>query len=276
MKLLPLLIAMLLSSTYAGAQNLIQCETSTNDAQGNPLFRGQCQVSTFSPLEASFEGETFDALYTITLNSSCGKSNSKIPVYFSVGGVSGNKETLYLGRPNQTFVAKGKGSLTMMEALPAVTRILRLPGTCDITLQSLTFRPSSTAIGTWLESARSYTSRINLYSGVFDNKSEILSYMEIYIGSSNADMQEVGSILETIKSQLASDDPNVKVIDAILAGASIAEIETLYDDISTAIRTLIDRSKSVQRKLVFAQGAEDAVLKNAIGQAEGILSSPGI
>ncbi len=273
MKNLYLLAFLLSLPTLAHSQNLLNCQTTQADPQGNVMSRSQCALQSFAAVTASFEDGVYDAIYTVTISSSCGRSNAQFPVQFNVGNTPGSKQTIFLGQANQTFSAQGTGPLTMVDTNPALTNSRRVPGECDITLQSISFRPTSATLQLWREEARSSASRLGLYAGVFEKKAEISAFAEVYISSAGTDQELAGSVLETIKSQLAADDPNVQVIDTILTNASIISVNDVYSRISSTLSDFLKVAKLVQTKLLFGQGREDEVLQAAITRAETILNN---
>jgi hypothetical protein len=253
----------------AMAQNLLECDTTL------PMYKTDCRLNSIPLTQANKFEENFDAIYTITLDSNCGSSNKNFPVYFTVGGQQGTPTNVYLGKTGQVFTAQGSGALSMSDAKPNLTKISRLPVSCDITLQSITFRPSGPVIDAWMANGAAAANAINLNARVFESKSEIMTYFEMYIGSEGSDKEEAQSILQVIKGQLPEGDPNIEIINSILANASAADINKAYEGFVAKLKEQVQIGKSIQEKLVYAKGQEDVVLKSAIQKGVTILESLG-
>jgi hypothetical protein len=260
--------------TLAFGQNLLDCASVTRDAAGNPLYKSQCTFNSFPEVSANYKGEQFEAYYTISLNASCGKTNTLIPIQFKAGGVVGSRQNFYLSKGEQTFTAQGIGPLSLIDELANLTKVQRLPPNCEVSLaRPVEFRPTGPVIESWLTSAASYANRINSLNASLQRKSEILTYHEMYYGAADADREEVGSVLAEIRGQLDPSDPNVAIIDATLAGADYSAVVQKYEDLKSKLHGEISIAEGWQGKLVYGNGAESVALRTAITNATTTLNN---
>lgn len=268
------IVAMFFIPTLAFGQNLLDCSAVTRDAAGNPLYKSQCILNSFPEVSANYNGEKFEAYYTISLNASCGKTNTLVPIQFRTGDAVGSRQNFYLSKGVQTFTAQGVGPLTLIDELANLTKVQRLPPNCEVSLaKPVEFRPTGPVIEAWLTLAASYSNRINSLNGSLQRKAEILTYHEMYYGAEGADRDEVGSVLAEIRGQLDPSDPNVAVIDATLAGADYSAVVQKYEDLKTKLRGEISVAEGLQAKLVYANGAESVALRAAITTATTTLNN---
>lgn len=271
MKILSL-AALFFLPTLAFGQNLLDCPSVTRDAAGNALYKSQCTLNSFAPVQANFAGENFEAYYSIVLNASCGKTNTLVPVHFNTDAAAGSRQNFYMSKGAQAYTAQGAGALTLVDELPNLTKVQKFPPNCEVTA-SVSYRPTGTVIETWLTKASSYVNRIDALNIALQRKAEILSYHEMYYGPEATDRDEVGSILSEIKGQLDPSDANVAIINAILAGADYNAVVQLYEGVKTKLRGEIAAAEVAQTKLVYANQAESVALRTSINNATTTLNN---
>ena len=260
-----------------GAVALLASGYSTSFAQTSYLkcdqdlgfALAQCHLtgSVIENTEPAFEGERYEAEFSINANATCGPNAYSSGIYLSASGRDNRSPEIRLGTQTQARLT-GMGPVQIFT--DDVTNRLgkrQAASPCGLTVD-VSAHPSQATVQIWISQAQILTANLKSLADIYSSKSIMIFWFETYISSPDATQ----TVLLEMQNQLnengsESSKIQAQAIQLILDKSPREQIDALYSGYRARIESEIPAAEKSIRKLNFINSSESATLSAAIGEA---------